>query len=831
MDFERQKINRTRLLAQRLYDMFIVNNTAIAVQDSTGIYKTRYVSPFGSSLLELMLTQQESIGCYQQTSFGKIRWICLDLDIKDKTVSGQDRNRLLSKLSKEIIAPTRSYLSQNNITCLTEFSGRRGIHIWMIFTKPISKEQGFFLIQKVCKETGIEEKLGDTFGLDKFPATDSAKGNKVGKQVKIPLSYHKKGGQSYFFTGDFIFTDDINLDEQYEILCRYESNDPDTVFSNYITPQRQEGPRYYKYKDYNGIERSPSEIIDKLSEIPVFKTILNRFLQGIAATQEFLVLLGVFSPLANGKQIFKGVLDTLGVLNEELFEENFGRYHSLYHPATIGYLNSLYVIDDTSCPLDITGFDYLIESLGLPTGMKNEQKPYHMSGKDRFSNLVEAEIEYAKANDELLLPDTLDDLETVREYYFSKFESDISKIGSGDLSHTEPVAFHITRREQQSDRQEKTRDMFMLNAYDRVLTTHLALNISRAIRQKEHGYSYIINNLSYKRIFYNWYSLWQQYIKQIETELTLPFWQESYAMVTDLRHFYDSVDYLAISRIFQESLSTEEQKMLEYLIQYNESLMKKYTGQRIGVPQGPAYARILAELYINHIISRFKARYPQYSSITIMRYVDDFFIRSDENNLQDFLEDFETFLLGFRLEINHSKTRIFGRIADMSEEDIWEATKRNSIKYGFRNNESSISSAAQIQERMDKLMNSFDADSALFVFNEKIDEQYTLAFFTRHFKDIMSSPYGRGSMFTRFYTYYFQNLDLLGPRCKDTTKGIPADSLNLYCFITSLYDAIKSKRVTKEQYQEYVAKSFESLKNITQKEIADIIRAIREWNR
>ena len=132
---------------------------------------------------------------------------------------------------------------------------------------------------------------------------------------------------------------------------------------------------------------------------------------------------------------------------------------------------------------------------------------------------------------------------------------------------------------------------------------------------------------------------------------------------------------------------------------------------------------------------------------------------------------------------------------------------------------------------MDKLMNSFDADSALFVFNEKIDEQYTLAFFTRHFKDIMSSPYGRGSMFTRFYTYYFQNLDLLGPRCKDTTKGIPADSLNLYCFITSLYDAIKSKRVTKEQYQEYVAKSFESLKNITQKEIADIIRAIREWNR
>ena len=499
MEFEGTDMNRTRLLAQRLYDLFIVNNTAIAVQDSTGIYKTRYVSPFGSSLLELMLVQQESIGCYQQTSFGKIRWLCLDFDIREKTISGEARNRLLSRLSKEIITPTRAYLDHKNITCLTEFSGRRGIHVWIIFSKPISKSLGFTLIQKICMETGIQEKLGDTFGLDKFPATNSAKGNKVGKQVKIPLSYHKKGGQSYFFTGDFTFTNAIDLDEQYEILRGYEPNDPDVVFSEDIIPHVQIAQRYYKYEDYNGIERSPSEIIDKLSEIPVFKTILNRFRQGIASTQDFLVLLGVFTPMANGKQIFKTVLDTLGVLNEELFEEKFGRFHSLYHPATIGYLNSLYGIDDTSCSLDITGFDFLIDGLGLPAGKKNELKPYRMSEKDRFSNLVEAEIEYARANDELLLPDTLDDLETIKEYYFSKFESDISKIKNGNLSPTIPVAFHIIRREHTSDRQEKTRDMFMLNAYDRVLTTHLALHISRAIKQQQEAGALIMDYAGHGR--------------------------------------------------------------------------------------------------------------------------------------------------------------------------------------------------------------------------------------------------------------------------------------------------------------------------------------------
>ena len=831
MDFERKEINRTRLLAQRLYDLFIVNNTVIAVQDADGAYRTKYISPFDSSLLAMMLTQKESLGCYQQTTFGKIRWICLDFDIRDKSAEGETRNRLLGRLHNDVISYIKAYLDCHHISYLTEYSGRRGIHVWIIFSKPISKGQGFFLVQKVCKEIGIQEKLGNTFGLDKFPATDSAKGNKVGKQVKVPLSCHKKGGHSYFFNGDFIFSNDVDLDEQYEILCKYEPNNPDTVFSKFISPQRQESPRYYKYKDYTGIDRDISEIIGRLSELPVFNAIMNRFRQGIASTQDFLVLLGTFTPLSNGKEIFKSVLDFLGVLEEDLFEENYRKFHPLYQPATIGYLSNLYGIDSPSCSLDMTGFDYLVAGLGLPSGSRNEPKAFHMSEKDRFTNLVEAEIEYARANDELLLPDTLDDLETIKEYYFSKFESDISKIRNGKLSPSEPFAFHIIRREQPSDRQEKTRDMFMLNAYDRILTTHLALNISRTIRQQEHGYSYIVNNLSYNRIFYNWYFLWQQYIKQIETELTLPFWQESYAMVTDIRHFYDSVDYLAVSRIFQESLPTEEQKMLEYLIQYNESLMKKYTKKRFGVPQGPAYARILAELYINHIISRFKVRYPQYSSITIMRYVDDFFIRSEEDNLQFFLDDFESFLSGFRLEINHEKTRIYGRISDMSEEDICKVTKQNSIKYGFRNNESSISSATQIQERMDELLNSFDADSALFVFNEKIDEQYTLTFFARHFKAIMSSPYGRGSMFTRFYAYYFRNLDLLGPGCKNATKEIPAGSLNQYCFITSLYEAIRLRRVTRDQYRKYVAESFENLHNVSQKEIANIIRAIREWNK
>lgn len=41
------------------------------------------------------------------------------------------------------------------------------------------------------------------YGLDEFPATGNSKGNKLGKQVKVPLSFHLCGKQSYFFLEEY----------------------------------------------------------------------------------------------------------------------------------------------------------------------------------------------------------------------------------------------------------------------------------------------------------------------------------------------------------------------------------------------------------------------------------------------------------------------------------------------------------------------------------------------------------------------------------------------------------------------------------------------------
>lgn len=114
---------------------------------------------------------------------------------------------------------------------MTEFSGRRGIHVWIIFNTLLTKELGFRIVcelEKKCPALyGIRG--SKKWGLDRFPATDSSRNNIVGKQVKFPLSRHRSGARSYFFTGKFGEKEDTEskqfLIEQLAIMKNYELND------------------------------------------------------------------------------------------------------------------------------------------------------------------------------------------------------------------------------------------------------------------------------------------------------------------------------------------------------------------------------------------------------------------------------------------------------------------------------------------------------------------------------------------------------------------------------------------------------------------------------
>ena len=155
-------------LSLLLYKLFVTNTYAMAFQREDGKYITKYL-PISEYLIEEMLNQNGSIGCYQQCyKSDMVKWICFDFDSPNKEEPD------LKGIYEGIIVPLKKICDGYGIRYLTEFSGRRGIHLWIVFSHLIPKNKAF-LILTLLKNKLLDQigGLGDT-NLDSFPATDSS---------------------------------------------------------------------------------------------------------------------------------------------------------------------------------------------------------------------------------------------------------------------------------------------------------------------------------------------------------------------------------------------------------------------------------------------------------------------------------------------------------------------------------------------------------------------------------------------------------------------------------------------------------------------------------
>lgn len=67
-----------------LHRYFVTNTYAMTVQMKDGKYATKYL-PVSEFLIEEMLNQRGSVGCYQQCyKSDMVKWICFDFDCPDK---------------------------------------------------------------------------------------------------------------------------------------------------------------------------------------------------------------------------------------------------------------------------------------------------------------------------------------------------------------------------------------------------------------------------------------------------------------------------------------------------------------------------------------------------------------------------------------------------------------------------------------------------------------------------------------------------------------------------------------------------------------------------
>ena len=812
-------------LAKKIYEMLVVNSSAIAIQQKDGRYTTCYVQ-YDYHLLSEMLRKKGSAGCYQQARGGLIKWLCLDFDCKQKD------NPPIDELNEFIQTTILKKLDSFGITYLTEFSGRRGIHVWIIFHDKLSKKMGYNILQEILKGTTFDE---TKFGLDKFPTTDSAKGNKVGKQVKFPLSVHRSGAQSFLFKNvvdKTIVQQSDFLENQYEILEEYEPNDLEKICDNLKICISDDEPIRRKYKRFrilNEVEISSQDVIRILTEIPIYKAIFDRLKNGCPKNEDWYVLLGTLSPIDVSGNLLMSIFSESSAFEEEKSNENIIKWKDKYFPATFSYLEQIYGISSgIDYDKDKTGLEYLVDKLNAETDNQIvisdvERTKWTTVINNSVKSVAQKESKYILENDENIVIPVWNRLNELTEYDYSVIEGKISDIINGNCKVDDtPIYYEFDRIENE----ERTRKLIVLDTYDRILTTSLALMLAHNLKGRGFkSFSYNPAFLSKYDIFYPWFSSWTRYINKLNPYVNIPFLDDWGVFVIDVHRFYDNIDFLTVYSFFKDTISFKDKNVFTYLINYNERLERKLTSDRKGVPQGPAYARIIAELFMNKIFEQF---YDD-DNYVLFRYVDDITIfYKPEYDGETLYKTICNNLKRNGLVPNAEKTRFYGRIKGLSTEEKKEILRYGKLNYAFRNSEFTLQKTDSEKHHVfDKHIEDESAlDYVSIIFSDATNDFFRYRYFHKYKKNVFSTIVGRGSVFAKFYRYIFEHTEYLKECLKEDCFSLIVQnktSLNFKNCMSQLYLCVQNKLIDKCLFLELCTSFVEKINKL---EIAEEERSV-----
>lgn len=152
--------------------------------------------PLTDAIIAGHLQGSKTIGLYSSPD-STTKWLCIDIDTLDQAE--------LRKVKKRV--------SQLGIPFLTEFSGKKGYHIWIFFNKPYPN--------RIARTLGQE--IGPSHEI--FPKQDHIEPSKLGNLVKAPLGTHQvTNNWCYFLDGNL--KPETN---QYAVLAEVTKIDPSQV--------------------------------------------------------------------------------------------------------------------------------------------------------------------------------------------------------------------------------------------------------------------------------------------------------------------------------------------------------------------------------------------------------------------------------------------------------------------------------------------------------------------------------------------------------------------------------------------------------------------------
>jgi replicative DNA helicase len=176
-------------------DLFVNRSDVYLIQKRNGEYLKK-----DAELTDDVLFSDCTVGPYQLNKESKIKYACMDVDVKREkanTIDFDIKNweTPLKNQIKNIFNALRSEDIPYNI----EFSGRRGYHVWVFFKELVDAGIVKNFFEKILKTVNV---VDEHIGLELFPKQKTVTNGGYGNFVKLPLQKHQVTGDYCYFVDD-----------------------------------------------------------------------------------------------------------------------------------------------------------------------------------------------------------------------------------------------------------------------------------------------------------------------------------------------------------------------------------------------------------------------------------------------------------------------------------------------------------------------------------------------------------------------------------------------------------------------------------------------------
>ena len=762
-------------LANHLHKSFATDQSSYALQQDDGSYRrtTGVVTP---KLLEKNLANAGSVAVYQKNSDQTVKWICYDFDILKKNLDTDFREQAEEELQRTI-SGFCDKLSAYDIPFLLEFSGNRGFHVWITFGENTDYGSAYLILETILKKATLSFNH-ELITIDKFPSSRSPSGG-VGKAVKIPVSKHKKSGaysllikskSSNYYSGITQLNNEI-LSEQISLLSSHRSitkSELERLLEEIFPVSISEHKEYHRIKNITASTTKLS--IEVFIEHWQVHPPLAELAKGLAGALQLehekrKLLVGMLVNLRcegsnkAGRQFIHEILKKQDNYNHDFTEKAITSLSSYNFPSqeqieevTLKKFNEKFTTDSLlkACIPSLDSYEEAILDIEL---------------KDVEVAKI-SELNYLYLNDEVHIPLIIDELS-------SRSASEMYTLAVQIIDQKSPPVFykHIRLEKKQKERLLVTPD-----AATRVATSCILKQLLYFLdyQPSQNSYGYRANRgFQGGYIFKPWLYMWIKFVSNISSAIQEESNKNYYIVKTDILSFYDKVPHDNLKRLLLggvnkkidskiETLNTESFETYKTYIDVLFRITEKMVSSKKGLPQGPAYARYLAELYLANLDEQFDAMLKNGELYLYQRYVDDiFFIAPTEETARNTLDSLKRSLELIGLSINSDKT-IVSEICNFSDNfNSYRAQSKYAVDRASRNFSSATETQQNlaINEFMELVQSDSCAEDLAFVFShlDGVAEVNPVK------KDLVlptiNSGIGRGSLYRHLFSFVLRHPD------------------------------------------------------------------------